>query len=287
VAGATRRFFCGRAHCTRPAVELLSTQWLPIGNRIFHEFKAMRIALLADVHANREALEACLRHAQAHRVDQYAFLGDLVGYGADPGWVLDVVIDHARRGALVLQGNHDAAVCTRAERSMHEDARAVVSWTQARLAPGQREFLAALPLSLESSGRLYVHANAWKPGEWEYVATSAAARRSLDATACRFTFCGHLHVPALYHQGASGRVAEFTPVAGVGIPLGAHHRWLAVLGAVGQPRDGNPAASYAIHDLARNELTFHRVVFDVEGAVRKIRAAGLPEWLGTRLETGV
>ena len=96
-----------------------------------------------------------------------------------------------------------------------------------------------------------MHANAWKPGGWEYVATVADARRSLDATACRFTFCGHLHVPALYHQGSTGRVAHFAPVAGVGIPLGAHHRWLAVLGAVGQPRDGNPAASYAIHDLER------------------------------------
>jgi diadenosine tetraphosphatase ApaH/serine/threonine PP2A family protein phosphatase len=247
----------------------------------------MRIALLADVHANREALEACLRHARSVGVEQYVFLGDLVGYGADPEWVLDTAIEYSRQGALVVLGNHDAAVCTGPERTMHEDAQAVSAWMRSRITPAQREFLAGLPLSRERSDSLFVHANAWKPGGWEYVATATEARRSLDATLCRFTFCGHLHVPALYHQGSTGRVALFTPVAGVGIPLGAHHRWLAVLGAVGQPRDGNPAASYAVHDLARRELTFHRVPYDVESAARKIHEAGLPSWLGTRLETGL
>ena len=163
----------------------------------------------------------------------------------------------------------------------------VVAWSRARVTPAQREFLAGLPLSRESDGSLYVHANAWKPGGWEYVATTAEARRSLDATRCHCTFCGHLHVAALYHQGAVERVAEFTPVAGVGIPLGVHHRWLAVMGAVGQSRDGNPAASYAVHDTARRELIFHRVPFDVESAARKILEAGLPARFAARLATGV
>ena len=246
----------------------------------------MRIALLADVHANREALEACLHHARLNGVEKYVFLGDLVGYGADPEWVLETVIDLSQQGAIAVLGNHDAAVFNGAERTMHEDAQSVAAWTRSRIAPAQREFLAGLPLFHESSDSLYVHANAWKPGRWEYVATTTDARRSLDTTLCRFTFCGHLHVPALYHQGTLGGVAHFAPVAGVGIPLGAHHRWLAVLGAVGQPRDGNPAACYAIHDLARKQLTFHRVPYDVETAARKIREAGLPAWLGSRLETG-
>lgn len=247
----------------------------------------MRIALLADVHANREALEACLEHARLHGAKRHVFLGDLVGYGADPGWVLETVAALAGGGALLVRGNHDAAVARAPERSMREDAQAAVSWTRAQLTPAQREFLDTLPLTLESEGSLYTHANAWSPGGWEYVATSADARRSLDATRCRFTFCGHLHVPALFHQAGTGRVAEFTPVAGVAIPLGSHHRWLAVLGAVGQPRDGNPAASYVIHDLERRELTFHRVPYDLEQAAAKIVAAGLPAWLGRRLETGV
>lgn len=246
----------------------------------------MRIALLADVHANREALEACLHHARLNGVEKFVFLGDLVGYGADPRWVIDTVVDAARQGAVVVLGNHDAAVVTGPERTMHEDAQAAVAWTRSSITAEQREYLAGLPLSSESSDSLYVHANAWKPAGWEYVATTTDARRSLDATLSRFTFCGHLHVPALYHQGALGKVAHFAPVAGVGIPLGAHHRWLAVLGALGQPRDGNPAACYAIHDAARRQLTFHRVPYDVETAARKIREAGLPAWLGARLETG-
>jgi len=238
------------------------------------------------VHANREALEACLRHARLNGAEQFVFLGDLVGYGADPEWVLETVIGFSSQGALVVLGNHDAAVLTGPERTMHEDAQAVIDWTRPRIPPAQREFLAGRPLSLEFSDSLYVHANAWKSGGWEYVATATEARRSLDATLCRFTFCGHLHVPALYHQGALGRVAHFSPVAGVAIPLGNHHRWLAVLGAVGQPRDGSPAASYAIHDLERKQLTFHRVAYDVETAARKIVAAGLPAWFGARLESG-
>ena len=246
----------------------------------------MRIALLADIHANREALEACLRHARLNGVENFVILGDLVGYGADPGWAIDTMIDLSRQGAFVVLGNHDAAVVKGPERTMHEDAQDVVSWTRSSITDAQRKYLAGLPLSRESLDSLYVHANAWKPGGFEYVATATDARRSLDATMCRFSFCGHVHVPALYHQGSLGTVAHFTPVAGVGIPLGAHHRWLAVLGAVGQPRDGNPAASYAIHDLERRQLTFHRVPYDVESASRKIREAGLPAWLGTRLETG-
>jgi len=246
----------------------------------------MRVGIFADLHANREALEACLHHARSRGVEQFVFLGDLVGYGADPAWVLDTVIDLSRQGALVVLGNHDAAVVDAPERTMHEDARAAVAWTRSRITPAQREFLSGLPLSRENAQSLFVHANAWEPGGWEYLATSADARRSLDANPCRLTFCGHLHVPALFHQGAGGRVAEFTPVAGVGIPLGVHHRWLAVLGAVGQPRDGNPAAGYAIHDPGRKQLTFHRVPYDAPAAARKILEAGLPAWFGSRLETG-
>jgi len=170
---------------------------------------------------------------------------------------------------------------------MSEDAQSVVAWTRSRLTPTQRAYLAGLPLTCERVESLYVHANAWKPEGWEYIASATAARRSLEATRGRLTFCGHVHAPTLYHWGATGLVAAFTPIAGVGIPLGAQRRWLAVLGSVGQPRDGNPAASYAIHDEERKQLTFYRVPFDVQTAARKILDAGLPEWLAARLETGV
>ena len=248
----------------------------------------MRIAFFADIHANREALEACLAHSELYDVNQYVFLGDLIGYGADPGWVLDVVSYHHERGAVVVLGNHDEAVSlTKPDNTMNSDAQFAVDWTRSRISADQRQFLERLPLQEEQSNSLYVHANAWAPGDWEYVMSASEAEQSLAATQCRLTFCGHLHDPALYNQRAAGRVVPFTPVPGVDIPLGSHRRWIVVLGSVGQPRDRNPAACYALFDSVRNTLTYFRVPFDVESAAQKIRAAGLPDWLGTRLAMGV
>jgi diadenosine tetraphosphatase ApaH/serine/threonine PP2A family protein phosphatase len=248
----------------------------------------MRTAFFADIHANREALEACLSHAELYDVNQFAFVGDLIGYGADPGWVLDIVAYHHENGAIVVLGNHDEAVSIKKpDMTMCEEARYAVDWTRSHINTAQTQFLERLPLTVEQSGHLYVHANAWAPGGWEYVTSAAEAKQSLAATQHRLTFCGHLHDPALYNQGAAGKVVPFTPIPGVDIPLGAQRRWLVVLGSVGQPRDRNPAACYTLYDSDRNLLTYFRVPFDVETAAGKIRVAGLPDWLGTRLAMGV
>ncbi|HEY9446354.1 MAG TPA: metallophosphoesterase family protein [Burkholderiales bacterium] len=237
----------------------------------------MRTALLTDIHANREALAACLAHAQHMRADRYAYLGDLVGYGADPAWVLDAVITHVDQGAIAVLGNHDAAVLHGPGKGMSVPARQVIEWTRQRLDARHLEFLASLPLTHEADDILCVHANAWAPGRWEYVASAMDARRSLTATASRHTFCGHVHEPALYHMSPDGRVAAFTPIPGTAIPLAPQRRWLAIPGSVGQPRDGVPAACYALFDAARHSLTYYRVPYDFEAAAAKIRAAGLPE----------
>ncbi len=247
----------------------------------------MLTALLADVHANHEALSACLEHARRQGVHSQVFLGDLVGYGADPGPVVDLVVASVHRGAVAVLGNHDQAVAQGPRRSMNADARKVIEWTRARLTSAQLAFLGDLPLTVEREGRLHVHANAWDPGRWEYITSSYDAGRSLRATHCQRTFCGHVHQPALYHLTAEGRVSHFQPVPGTAIPLGGRRRWLAIPGSVGQPRDGVPAACYAVFDTATAMLTFFRVPYDVEGAARKVREAGLPETLGTRLESGI
>ncbi len=246
----------------------------------------MKIALLADVHAVREALEVCLEDARRRGADRLAFLGDLVGYGADPAWVVDAVRREAEAGAVVVQGNHDIAVVQQQRRQMHADAQEAIAWTRERLDDDQVAFLAGLPLTVEEEGLLYVHANAWRPAWFEYILGTGDAQRSLAATRARHTFFGHVHEPSLYHQGPTGRVEAFTPVPGVSIPLGKRRRLLANPGAVGQPRDGIPASSYAIYDTATGEITYYRVPFDIEGAARKISEAGLPEWFGTRLGQG-
>ena len=247
---------------------------------------AMRIAILTDLHANREAVSACLAHAQRKLADRYVFLGDYVGYGADPGWVIDTVIDHVQRGAVAVLGNHDSALTSGARASMNNEARISIEWASAQISTAQLEFLAALPLQVHEDDRLYVHANAWQPGEWEYVHSQYFAARSMRATHCRYTFCGHIHEPMLYHMAEGFRVSGFLPVAGTPIPVGRQRRWLAIPGAVGQPRDGNPAACYAMFDDELAELTFHRVPYDVETAARKVIEAGLPPRLGERLAMG-
>jgi diadenosine tetraphosphatase ApaH/serine/threonine PP2A family protein phosphatase len=246
----------------------------------------MLIALLSDIHANREAFTACLAHAEQSGANRYIFLGDYVGYGADPGWVVDRVVAHVARGATALLGNHDAAVLSSSSQGMNAVAAEAIEWTRTKLNDAQRDFLRGLPAKLEERGRLFVHANPWAPTDWDYVTGPSTAGRALQATDARQTYCGHVHRPALYHMTATGKVMEFTPVAGVGMPLAATRHWLAVLGSVGQPRDRNPAGSYALLDDERDVLTYMRVPYDVETAAQKIRAAGLPLGLAERLLQG-
>jgi len=246
----------------------------------------MRLAVLTDLHANREAVEAVLEHAAGQRVDRFALLGDFVGYGADPGWVVDTVAELVERGAYAVMGNHDSAVVRGALPGMREEPRYVIEWTRARLDPHQLDFLASLPLTMESEGRLFVHANAWQPEGWEYVHSRMDAVRSLHATHQRITFCGHMHEPKLYHLSAVGKAGEFVPSPGMPIPLLPQRQWLVIPGSAGQPRDGNPAACYAIYDDAAGELTYWRVPYDTESAGAKIRAARLPQRLASRLTEG-
>lgn len=246
----------------------------------------MKTAILADLHANRQALEAVLRHARRQGAEAYALLGDFVGYGADPAWVVDQVRELCAAGAVAVQGNHDHATVMGPSATMRPEPRLVIEWTRAQLDSAQLDFLASLPPTDETPARLYVHANAWAPTQWHYVLSRGDAVRSLLATRARLTFCGHVHEPRLYHLSPVGRAGDFTPTPGVPIPLLPQRQWLAIAGSVGQPRDGDPAAAYALHDAAAATLTFWRVPYDHESAAARIRAAGLPLALAERLAHG-
>ena len=246
----------------------------------------MLIALFTDIHGNREALEACLAHARHRKIDRFVFLGDYVGYGADPGFVVETVRDFVTRGAIALVGNHDSAAAGAFER-MNDEAMLAIDWTRQQLGDDQLAFLRALPLSAEDGVHCYVHASAASPARWEYVFDERAAARSLHATKADRTFCGHTHVPALFQLTATGNVMAFAPMDDVAMPLTWHRRFVAVIGAVGQPRDGNPDACYALFDDVTRELTYVRVPYDIAGAQRKIREAGLPPFLAARLARGM
>ncbi|WP_298374884.1 metallophosphoesterase family protein [uncultured Bradyrhizobium sp.] len=245
----------------------------------------MRLALFADIHANRQAFAACLDAARARGAERLICLGDIVGYGADPEWAVDTVMDLAAKGAIAVRGNHDNAIGVPSD-SMNADAQAAIDWTRNRLSAGQKQFLAELPMSRDEDNRLYVHSEASDPAKWRYVRDTSDAARSMMATELQITFCGHIHRPGLYSMSSTAKMTSFVPTAGVAVQLLTGRRWLAVLGSVGQPRDGDPAASFAMFDTVSREITYHRVPYDVATAAARIKANGLPLWLADRLAVG-
>lgn len=249
----------------------------------------MRIALLSDVHANIQALEACIAHARAQQADRFVFLGDMVGYGADPGAVVDRIMQLTEEGALAIQGNHDAmAVTPPAEVRTVGDSTA--AWTHRQLMPDQRDWISRLPLTVQHESALFVHASANEPHLWRYVYEAQAATASLEGASAwpgvQYVFGGHVHLQTLYYQGADGSLMPFAPQPGVAIPVPKHRKWLATVGSAGQPRDGNTLAMYCLFDIGRAQLAFHRVPYDHFAAAAAIRRVGLHEFFADRLERG-
>jgi diadenosine tetraphosphatase ApaH/serine/threonine PP2A family protein phosphatase len=243
------------------------------------------LGVLTDIHANRQALAACLKAARSRGVERLICLGDLVGYGADPEWTVETMMDLVEHGAIVVRGNHDNAIGSLSE-SMNAEAQAAIEWTRGRLSAAQRRFLADLPMTVAEDDRLYVHSEASSPQRWRYVQAAPDAARSMIATSAQITFCGHIHRPALYSMSVTAKMTSFVPVSNVPVQLLRGRQWLAVLGSVGQPRDGDPAAAFVTFDTESREITYCRVPYEVEAAAQRIRDNGLPLWLAERLLVG-
>ena len=192
----------------------------------------MLLAILTDIHANRQAFSACLDFARAQGAQRFICLGDFVGYGADPEWTVETVMGLVNDGAMAVRGNHDNAISTSSE-TMNAEAQAAIEWTRGRLSAAQRRFLAELPMTLQEDDRLYVHSEAGNPPRWRYVQGTEDAARSIAATDAQVTFCGHIHLPSLYSMSATAKMTSFVPTSGVPVQLLAGRRWLAVLGSVG------------------------------------------------------
>ena len=249
----------------------------------------MKLAMLSDLHANLPALEACLEHARAQGAERFAILGDLVGYGPHPAEVVDLCRDLADQGAIVLRGNHDTL-----ERNPEQTGATwgdmTAAWTHQRLDDAQREWLAQQPLTARFENAFLVHASALEPARWTYVDSEPMALRSLQAAlatdaSVRYVFGGHVHEQTLWYRGAAGGLMRFAPRPGVAIPAAPHRQWLATIGSVGQPRDGDARAGYAMFDSGARQIIFHRVGYERGPVVAAMRALGLPAVLANRLET--
>ena len=246
----------------------------------------MPTALFADIHANRQAFEACLADAARRGAESIVLMGDYVGYGGDPEWVTHKVIELVAAGARAIRGNHDTALRDTSI-DLNPQAAAAMHWTRSQLDRASRDVLAALPLTLRSGDVLYVHADASQPSVWNYISDATEAGRSLRGTDAAIVFSAHIHRPAVYSVSATGKMTSFRPTTGIPVQLTPGRRWQIVLGAVGQPRDGIAAASYALFDETLRTVEFCRVPYDIDAAAARIIENRLPAWLAERLYKGV
>lgn len=212
-------------------------------------------------------------------------LGDIVGYGADPGPVVEAV---APRVAAAVAGNHDRAAAGLIDLGWFNPyARRAAEWTGEHLTAFQTRYLAGLPLRVEHAGATLVHASPRRPEIWSYVvseADGAAAFRYFETALC---FIGHSHLPAIWTLRPGGPDGKIEYRWGAGrVVLVEGERCLVNVGSVGQPRDGDPWAAYAVWDLEARSVEVRRVAYDVHEARRRIHAAGLPRRLGDRLLQG-
>ena len=240
----------------------------------------MKYAVLGDIHSNWEALSAVLADAESQGVTHYCCVGDIVGYNADPELCIDKIRELA--GDSVVRGNHDH-YCSRDENlnGFHPLAADVVDWTRKRLNDSQREWLANLRYSRTVETFMLVHATLDSPEMWGYVFDKLEAEANFAYQMCSVCFFGHTHVPLAFEKAGIVRGGLYTKLR-----ITAGRKYYINVGSVGQPRDGDSRAAYAIYDLTQNVVELRRVEYDIKATQEKIRAAGLPERAATRLEIG-
>jgi diadenosine tetraphosphatase ApaH/serine/threonine PP2A family protein phosphatase len=240
----------------------------------------MTTALISDIHGNLEALDAVLAEIQARRPRRVLCLGDVVGYGASPNECLAKVRKHCE---VVLLGNHDAAASGGPEAARFNIyARVAAEWTAKTLTRENREYLQRLPLTSSQESFYLVHASPACPRDWEYLLDRFDAEPQFHYFTEPICFIGHTHQPAVYMADPAG--CKSLPLSNV--TLEPDRRYIVNVGSVGQPRDHDPRACFAVYHEAAGVVEFVRVPYDIEGAQAKIRAAQLPEVLAARLATG-
>jgi predicted phosphodiesterase len=243
----------------------------------------MKLALISDIHANNDALEAVLADIQTHAVDEILCLGDIVGYGANPNECIELV---KKSCSLTLLGNHDAAsVGLLSTQHFNIHAKIAIEWTMGNLTDASHSFIKALPLKETKLSHTLVHATPYEPNMWYYITSLEEAAFNFQFFETDFCFVGHTHIPIIIvledekevyvHQGETLNYGQLENV-----------RFLINVGSVGQPRDRNSKSCYGIIDSDAKTFTYHRVAYDVQKAQAKMRKIKMPEFLITRLEEG-
>lgn len=245
----------------------------------------MRALIVSDLHSNAEALRGVMSRVRRKKIDEIVCLGDFVGYGAEPNQVLDVMRNmHGKK--LYIRGNHDrvAAGLDEAE-SFNPPAREAALWTRGRLSGPNRHFLRGLPQGpLSHEGVMLCHGSPYD--EDEYVFTEHHAAQILALFDAPVILYGHTHLPVVFSIDAQRQVGGVAIRDEETYRMNRESRYLINPGSVGQPRDRNPAASFAIFDSKRFTVQFFRVAYDIAKTQNAIVKAGLPKILADRLTYG-
>jgi predicted phosphodiesterase len=240
----------------------------------------MRYLVFSDIHGNVEALYRVLEELDTLRPDIVVSLGDVVGYGANPGDCIEIVQEYAQ---IRIGGNHDlAAVGLTSSDDFNGTARRAITWTSRKLNPIHRDMLEDYDTIRRHGNCLFAHASPISPMDWEYIYTVPQAKEIFEHFPEKFIFIGHTHVPGIImyseHDGCAVATSQMLQVE-------AGTRYLINVGSIGQPRDGVAAASFALIDQKKGKISIRRASYDIVSAQRKIRSAGLPESLALRLAT--
>ena len=241
----------------------------------------MRYALLSDIHSNREAFTAVTQALAGDNTDACLFVGDLVGYGADPrACIADLT---AMKPRILVAGNHDWGVLELLGMDyFNEYAAAAAGWTKKALRPKELEYLKSFKLMHQDEKMTIVHGSLNQPAKFNYILDAEDAFMSLRLSPTPVCFVGHSHAPGIFWlEGSTVHASDVGRVT-----MDAGRKYLVNVGSVGQPRDGDPRACYAIYDDKAGTIEIKRVSYDVEKAQAKITKAGLPVWLAARLAEG-
>lgn len=240
----------------------------------------MRYAILSDVHSNLEALEAVLRNVDKRKVKDVLFLGDAVGYGPNPNECIELLMARCK---ILLAGNHDWGVLGLTDINyFNKYARAAIEWTKHVITEGNRKTLGPLPVKkgINKEDMILVHSTPKEPEEWHYLLTLWDAEINFHYFDNKFCFLGHSHYPFVIEKLLSGELVAYKEAA----VMGKTERYIMSVGSVGQPRDGDPRACYAIVNDEKMEII--RVPYDIEAVQKKMIKEGLPLFLSERLSRG-
>lgn len=241
----------------------------------------MRYFIFSDVHGNREAFEAVMGELSKERADRHIFLGDVVGYGADPVACINGL--KALKPDLLISGNHEWGVLGLLDAGyFNEYAAFAIGWTKGMLAEEELSYVRSFELVHRAVGYSFVHGSFDEPSEFKYIHDGADASIAMKFSGAPLSFAAHTHVAGA-HFSDKGRIAYSS---GPKIPIEPGKSYVINAGSVGQPRDGDPRASYLIYDDEESAVEIKRVVYDVKTAQDKIMRSGLPEFLASRLAEG-